>query len=125
MKLYQKIIGSFLLVAVMAGGALLTPHTTVSAAPKDEVTKGINQVGGNATGQGSLPDLIKNIINVLLFIVGAVAVFAIILGGIRFVTSSGDQAAVKAARETILYAVVGLVVAILAFAIVNFVVDSL
>ncbi len=123
MKFYKKIIGSFLLIAAMVGGVAVMPQAMVSAAPKDEVTRGINQVGG--AGQGNLPGFIKNIINVLLFIVGAIAVFAIIIGGIRFVTSSGDQASVKAARETILYAVVGLVVAIMAFAIVNFVVDKL
>jgi hypothetical protein len=48
----------------------------------------------------------------------------IIYGGIRYTTSAGDSSHVKAAKDTILYAVVGLVVAILAYAIVNFVVGA-
>lgn len=72
-----------------------------------------------------LTNLIKNVVNVLLFIVGIAAVIMIIIGGLRYVTSSGDQSQVTAAKNTILYSVVGLVVAALAYAIVNFVVDKL
>ena len=62
--------------------------------------------------------------NVLLFIVGAVAVIMIIIGGIRYVISGGDSSQVSAAKNTILYALVGVIVAILAYAAVNFVVAS-
>lgn len=67
---------------------------------------------------------VKNVINMLLFIVGIVAVISIIIGGIMYTTSNGDQGNVKKAKDTIMYAVIGLVVAILAFAIVTFVVAS-
>jgi hypothetical protein cdiviTM7_00647 len=60
---------------------------------------------------------------VLLFLLGAVCVIMIIVGGFRYVTSNGDQSAVKAAKDTILYAVVGLIVAIAAYAIASFVVS--
>ncbi len=63
--------------------------------------------------------------NVLLFLAGAIAVIAIIYGGIRYVTSTGDAARVKQAKDTILYGVIGLVIAILAFAIVQFVIQNL
>ena len=49
----------------------------------------------------------------------------IVMGGISFATSQGDTAKVAKARNTILYGVVGLVVALLAFAIVNFVLNSI
>lgn len=71
-----------------------------------------------------LPDLIKNVINLLLFIVGVIAVIAIVIGGIRYTTSNGDSSQTKAAKDTILYAVIGLIVAIMSFAIVNFVVTA-
>ena len=58
-------------------------------------------------------------------IIGAVSVVMLIIGGIRYTTSQGDSSAVTSAKNTILYAVIGLVVAILAYAIVNFVVDRL
>ena len=64
------------------------------------------------------------IINVILGVVGFIAVVMIIIGGISFVTSQGDTSKVAKARNTILYGIVGLVVAILAFAIVNFVLSN-
>lgn len=77
-----------------------------------------------ATSTDDAPTLIKNVINILLYLVGIIAVIAIIIGGIRYVTSNGDSGATKSAKDTVLYAVIGLVVAILAFAIVNFVVTA-
>ena len=57
----------------------------------------------------------------LLFIIGAISVIMLIIGGIRYTVSGGDSAAVTSAKNTILYAIVGIIVALLAFAIVNFV----
>ena len=68
--------------------------------------------------------MIKIVINLILGILGIVAVIMIIIGGIRYTTSGGDSAGIKSARDTIIYAVVGLVIAILSFAIVNFVLDA-
>lgn len=70
----------------------------------------------NATSQARI------IINTMLFLLGTVAVIMIIVGGVRYTTSAGDASRVKAAKDTIMYSVVGLVVAILSFTIVNFVV---
>jgi glucose uptake protein GlcU len=64
----------------------------------------------------------QKIVSTLLFILGILAVIMIIVGGIRYVTSAGDASRVKAAKDTVMYSVVGLVVAILAYAIVTFVV---
>ncbi len=77
-----------------------------------------------ATTQDSAPDIIKNVINLLLYLVGIIAVIVIIINGIRYTTSNGDASGVKSAKDGVLYAVVGLVVAILAYAIVNFVVEA-
>lgn len=70
----------------------------------------------------SLTKIITNVINGILFMLGIAAVIMIILGGVRYVTSNGEPNNIKAAKDTILYSVIGLVVAIMAFAIVNFVV---
>jgi len=64
---------------------------------------------------------IKSGINILLFILGAVAVVMIIFSGILYTTSGGNTGTVTKAKDTLLYSVVGLVVAICAYAIVNFV----
>ena len=68
--------------------------------------------------------MFKRITDVLLFIIGAVSVIMLIVGGIRYVVSGGDQGAVTAAKNTILYAIVGIIVAILAYAVVNFFVGT-
>ncbi|MBC7459225.1 hypothetical protein H7200_00750 [Candidatus Saccharibacteria bacterium] len=67
--------------------------------------------------------LIKTIVNVLLFIIGLISVIMIIIGGFMYTTSAGDSGQVTKAKNTLLYAVIGLVVAFLAFAIVNYVVN--
>lgn len=72
-----------------------------------------------------LNDVIKTIINTIIFVVGMVAVIMIILGGVSYATSQGDTTKVKKGKDTILYGIIGLVIAILAFAIVNFVLSAL
>lgn len=82
--------------------------------------------GQAATGQdGDLKAFILNITNLLLFVLGAIAVIVIIIGGIKYTTSDGDSAKIKSAKDTILYAIVGIVVALLAYAIVHFVISSI
>ena len=75
-------------------------------------------------GAGAVSSRINTAINVVLGMIGVVAVIMIIIGGIQFVTSQGDAAKAARARNTILYSIVGLIVALLAFAIVNFVLTS-
>jgi hypothetical protein len=80
---------------------------------------------GGACNQTDLQPLFGKIADTLIFLVGAVSVIMIILGGLRYVVSNGDQKNVTAAKDTILYAVVGLVVAIASYAIVHFVIQFL
>ena len=69
-----------------------------------------------------LPNVIVNILNAIIGIAGFISVVWIIIGGVTYMTSSGDPAKTKKARDTILYACIGLIVCVLAFAIVNFVI---
>ncbi len=75
-----------------------------------------------SSGSTSLSTIIGTSVNLLLYIAGALAVLVLIYGGIRYITSTGDAARVKAAKDTIVYAIIGLIVSLLAYAIVNFVV---
>ena len=115
-------IGMFVAVGLPA----LVP-VTVHADNVGEAQKGVREIGGTGSSNNAnaFSNFIESIINLLLFVIGAVAVIMIIIGGIRYVTSNGDASQTKAARDTILYAIVGLVVAIMAYAIVNFVLNSL
>ena len=67
----------------------------------------------------------KQITNTILYIVGIVAVIMLIVGGIRYVVSGGDSKKVTDAKNTVLYAIIGLIIAVLAYAIVNFVISAL
>lgn len=67
----------------------------------------------------------KQVTNTVLYIVGIIAVIMLIIGGIRYVTSGGDAKKVTDAKNTVLYAIIGLIISFLAFAIVNFVITAL
>ncbi|MBQ1373423.1 hypothetical protein IIY66_01300 [Candidatus Saccharibacteria bacterium] len=73
----------------------------------------------------NLEESIIGIINAIIGVLGIVAVVVIIIGGISYMTSSGDAGKVKKAKDTILYGVIGLVICVLAFAIVNFVIKNI
>jgi cytochrome bd-type quinol oxidase subunit 2 len=101
--------------------ALLVP--VVPASAQSSVQNGINSAKGEGVpdqlfGDGSI---FTNIVNVMLFIIGAICVIMLIFGGIRYTTSAGNSANVLAAKNTIMYALIGLVIAFLAFAVVNWV----
>lgn len=67
----------------------------------------------------------RQITNTILYIVGIVAVIMLIIGGIKYVVSGGDSKKVTDAKNTVLYAIIGLVIAVFAYAIVNFVISAL
>lgn len=69
--------------------------------------------------------IFTTVANTLIFLVGAIAVIFLIIGGLRYVISNGDPKNVEAAKNTILYAIVGIVVAIISFAAVQFVITAL
>lgn len=75
-------------------------------------------------GNGGIGKLIRTIINVLSVIIGAIAVIMIIIGGFRYIVSAGNAEQAKNARNTILYAIVGLVIVALAQIIVHFVLNN-
>lgn len=77
---------------------------------------------GGTAGE-RVDSLVENVINIISLVVGVVAVVMIIIGGLRYVTSNGDSGQVGNAKNTILYAVIGLVVVALAQVIVRFVVQ--
>jgi hypothetical protein len=73
----------------------------------------------------SIGGLFGTVANVLIFGVGAISVIVLIIGGLRYVVSAGNAAQVQGAKNTILYAIVGIVVAVAAYALVNFVFQQL
>jgi hypothetical protein len=76
--------------------------------------------GCGGQGATSFDNIVKVIINIMSLVVGIASVIMIIVGGLNFVTSGGDSQKVATARNTILYAIVGLIIVALAQTIAHF-----
>lgn len=121
-RLYMLAVALF----VGLGGLFAAP--VMAATPQSTVctTLGSNANCTNTPTNGiNLSNLTVAIINILSIVVGVVAVFMIIIAGIRFVTSGGDSNGISSARNTIIYAIIGLLIVALAQLIVQFVLGKL
>lgn len=93
---------------------------------KQTVCEGLGITGGNCDeDDNSVGKTLKTAINLFSFVVGIIAVIMIIIGGLKYVTSMGDSSSVNSAKNTILYAVIGLVVVALSQILVFFVVNKI
>ena len=117
------------LVAIITGvsiGMLVigTPIASADTIGQGGAPGGVNAAKGTgvptnfASGDGSL---IQRIINIMLYAIGVLSVIMLIFGGLRYVISGGQKEAVTAAKNTILYAVVGLLIAVFAYAFIHFI----
>ncbi len=104
--------------------ALLTAAFVPGQALAQGLREGVDLAQPDSAGT-DLFSIFQTIANTMLVILGAIAVIMLIIGGIRYVISQGDSSAIEGARNTILYAIIGLVVAFLAWAAVDFVVGRL
>lgn len=135
-KLVFTITSIFTLFALLAPSlvyaaspASSTPAPTAAVVPKDAVCEGVGLVTGAAgcddvKGAPTVNSTLAVAINLFSLIVGITAVIMVIIGGFKYVTSSGDSARVSSAKDTILYAIVGLVVVAMAQVIVKFVLNK-
>lgn len=91
-----------------------------------ELSDGVssNPVGSSNKLFGS-GGLFNKVTNALIFVIGAVSVLMLIIGGLRYVLSAGNSSSVEGAKNTILFAIIGIVVAAMAFAIVTFVINRI
>lgn len=122
----NKVAGLLLVLGLMITPVALVPSTDTVAkctGGTSCITDGSKKTG--LTGTPSVEDTIKNITNVLLFLIGAVSVIMLIIGGFKYVTSNGNADQIKSAKNTIMYAIIGIVVAITAYAIVDWLVGAL
>ena len=127
----QKIMSKMLLVPLFALCVSGLGAATVSAQGcqlnSDNPVGSGSDCGRNESSPTKLfgeGGAITTITNVLLFIIGAVSVLMIIYGGILYTISGGNSEKIQTAKNTILYAIIGVIVAILAYAIVNFVISA-
>ncbi len=129
-----QIASLFLAISMVLGFTMF--GNTVASAQQDELCSGANlslssvkkgdcDSKGTNSQESKLNNMIKNIVNFISVIVGVVAVIMIIYGGFRYITSGGDSAGVGAAKNTIIYALVGLIIVALAQVIVKFVLSKI
>ena len=83
------------------------------------------QICGTQKTEADAENVVKSILNTVFLWVGIIAVIVIIIGGIFYILSQGEPDKVRRAKNTIAAALIGLVVALLSFAIVNFVLDRM
>jgi len=118
------VLAATALPMVAAGG--------VAVAQSPDITQGLEKGTclnttdtecGTQDPDEAVNDIITTVINIFSILVGVISVIMIIIGGLKYVTSGGDSGNVSGAKNTILYAVIGLVVVALSQVIVRFVLD--
>ncbi len=131
MKLKNLLLASAVAICGMAGvlaipaqNALAVNCPAGSKHSTADTIAGCNLDTAGDRGSDAVMNRVNAAINVVLGVLGVVAVAMIIMGGIQYATSQGDAAKATKARNTILYSIIGLVIALLAFAIVNFVLTN-
>jgi cytochrome bd-type quinol oxidase subunit 2 len=130
-KSMKRVLLSVMALSAIAAPALLLPVTVAAQAP--DITQGLtcgvnldltNQTCDQTTTTSDFQTLLNTVINIFSLVVGVIAVIMIIVGGLRYITSGGDSGKVSAAKTTIIYALVGLVIVALAQLIVHFVLSQ-
>lgn len=122
------------LISLALGASVFTLGHASSAAAliggstsKSEACKGINLDQNTDACASNTPaglnTLLSTVISILSIVVGAAAIIMIIIGGFKYITSQGDSSSTASARNTVLYALVGLLVAIFAQAMVHLVLN--
>ena len=124
----KKSIISIAIMTCAIFGASVLSTASLSGSASAQVSEGINTATTSEMKGKSIDGdkgLIKTVVNVLLWAVGILSVIMIIFSGFRYITSAGDASKTKSAQSTLIYSVVGLIVAIMAYAIVNMVINRL
>jgi hypothetical protein len=122
------VLGLTLTVLSQTGVALAAPSTACPATNSStgQVLSGINESqsanggAGNCDTNGAT-DITATAVNILSIVVGAAAIIMIMVGGFKYITSGGDANKVGNAKNTIVYALIGVAVAALAQMLVHYV----
>ena len=126
---------TFIASPMLATGAVYAAEATDPAVPTPSADIGGSLKKGtclnvdsdcttSGSASGSINNIISTVIDIFSIVVGVIAVIMIIIGGLKYITSGGDSGNVTGAKNTILYAVIGLVVVALAQIIVRFVLEK-
>jgi hypothetical protein len=124
LKRFRFLLVPFLIMAFCLTPALVLASCETPISTAEAIQCGANNaagVPGGASPGNTINITVDNAINFISMAVGAVAVIMLIVGGFRYVTSSGSEESVKGAKNTIMYALIGLVIVAVAQIVVQFV----
>ena len=127
MKILRTLPAAFVLLFSLSFGMLAYSSPAAHAAPADDICAGVGAAGGSCDderGGTTVNRIVVLVIDILSTIVGIVAVIMIIWGGFKYITSGGDSGNIGTAKNTILFAIVGLIIVAMAQGIAVFVLDE-
>lgn len=126
----KRILASFALAVGLATPLAMPSLASAEVSIENNLCDGASlQIDGdcdaatNEEGKNRINGILEDVINIFSLVVGIISVIMIIIGGLKYITSGGDSGNVTGAKNTILYAIVGLVVVALAQFIVKFVLN--
>lgn len=124
-------MAQYLIGLIIAAAMFLTPQVVLAQDPLDPVCTGRGSVSAACQGRTTENPLvgpngiITRVIQIIVIVTAVAAIIVIIVGGLKYILSSGDPNGVNSAKNTVLYAIIGLLVAVVAQAIVSFVLSRL
>ena len=129
----KQTLGSVMAISAIFGLLFFMPVAGVVAQSADDAKQAVCEGIGAATGGSDCEDppgsttvdsTVATIINILSIVVAVVSVIMIIVGGLKYITSQGESAGTSSAKNTVIYAIIGLVIVAMAQIIVRFTVDK-
>lgn len=122
----KSITAIALMIAIMAPvalpGSMVQAACTQGNASTKAAYEGIGLTGAECNADTKVNNILASIVNILTLVIGAISVIMIIVAGFKYITSGGDSNNVASAKNTLVYAVVGLIIVVLAQAITRFVI---
>lgn len=120
-KLTAAIIG----IAISLGASVAVAQPTGAVDLFNACSGNSDTAVCKARNKDQASNIVQSVISLLLWIIGAVSVIMIVIGGFKYVTSNGDSNKIQSAKNTIMYAVIGVVVALVGQGVILFVIDRL
>ena len=125
----SKLVLIVTMLALTIVGPALVPTGAAYAAcddtqSKKEVINSITQAGQGSCDDGGVAKIVSTIVSLLSYVVGIAAIIMVIYSGFRYITSGGDASKVSSAKNTLIYALIGIAIAVLAQLLVRFVITN-
>lgn len=125
-----KIIAAAIAIVCGAVAPVVMPQVAMAATDALEESCKVSPDAPICKTKGGAPlfgtnSFWTNLINTMIYVIGAISALMIVIGGLRYTISGGDAGQTKSAKDTIIYAIVGVIIAIMSYAILNFVVVRL